>query len=191
MNVGDPLPEPIHCPICARNDRRPAIPSKACEHIASAHTEPGRFTWIEGNGSRWGGDPPLPLEDLLSRLETATLDPRLVHSESGSFFTKGPRYGVFVRLETGEKKLVGGELLFPEHPELLEFFGNFFDYSHGFHIFTDDPLVIAQLLVAIARNMEKPSYQDAVRECARQDDFWSSRARERATKEERLRRILG
>ena len=105
---------------------------------------------IYSNGSTWGGDGPLPLEDLYSRLETNTLDPVF------------EGYGNFITLEA-------------DH---VHFFGNFFDYSHVFRLDTDDPWIAERLEKLIRSNQETPAYREAKLERAKNTEYWEHRREE-------------
>lgn len=107
-----------------RQDINPASIS-----IRTVLTRDGRTTRVDSNGSRWGGQPPLHLDDLLSRLRSEPLDRRMspfVHA----FGTWG-----------------------------TEFFGNFAFYSHGFMVITDDPVVDDVLRRAIRSNVHTAAYR--------------------------------
>lgn len=93
-------------------------------------------TYINSNGSRWYGEAPATIEDLLNVLKIKTLDRWFeLH---GNFILEG---------DEGTTR----------------FFGNFFDVSHVFHIITNDPEVVERLTTAIRTNQQKPEYlaQDA------------------------------
>lgn len=88
-------------------------------------------TEILSNGSKWAGQSPDPIEALLARLESETLDPRFEH------------YGGFVdTLDDGR----------------TTFFGNFGTYSHVFNIITDDEDVVRELTAAIRANQQTQAY---------------------------------
>lgn len=85
-----------------------------------------------------GGGNAQPIEALFDRLLTHTLD--RTFEAYGNFVTRG---------EEIEAKHGKGA---------VSFFGNFFDYSHVFHIITDDIDLIAHLTAAIEINKTKTSY---------------------------------
>jgi hypothetical protein len=101
-------------------------------------------TIIESNGSKWAGDPPDPIEKLYDRLQSDTLDPRW------------ERMGDFCFWQPTET--------FPGPPVMLRFFGNFYTYSHGFNLMTNDPKVIERLTDLIQANKSTPAYAQAKRE---------------------------
>jgi hypothetical protein len=90
---------------------------------------------IISNGSKWADDPPDEIETLLKRLEEYTLDPTF------------ERYGNFIfSPETGDDWT-------------LEFFGNFFDFSHVFSIITNETEIIEKLTTAIRKNQASEKYR--------------------------------
>lgn len=98
-------------------------------------------TEVCSNASTWAGQGPAPLSMLVERLSAHPLD--RTHFSRFAFQLK-------------EKDLV------PAHARLIgwwEFFGNFFDYSHVFRIYTNDPHVIEQLRSAIRSNQNRASYK--------------------------------
>ncbi len=85
------------------------------------------MTTIVSNGSRWYGQSPASIPELLDVLATSPLCP--------SFLA----YGGFA-LDTGS-------------PGVVTFWGNFAEVSHVFNITTDDDLTIERLAVAIKTNL--------------------------------------
>jgi hypothetical protein len=61
----------------------------------------------------------------------------------------------------------------PEHPMMWSYSGNFLGYSFGFHVTTDDPEVIARLDAAIAANMQRPGFQQAMEAIRERKARWS------------------
>lgn len=90
-------------------------------------------TTIKNNGSRFRGQEPGTLEELLVVLQVQPLDPRF------------EPYANFREEAQGQ----------------TVFWGNFFAVCHPFDIQTDDPDVIEQLLSAIRANQERANYQAA------------------------------
>ena len=90
-------------------------------------------TTIQSNGSRWAGQAPASVDELLDVLARETLDPRF------------EKYGNFI--------------LRDETP--LRFWGNFLSVSHVFSIDTDDAALIERLTAAIRANQQRPAYQTA------------------------------
>lgn len=68
-------------------------------------------------------------------------------------------------------------------PGWVMFWGNFYDLSHGFSVYTNDPQAIAELTGTIGANQARQSYADAKAERARADQ----RERERQEAEHRAR----
>lgn len=94
-------------------------------------TDTATQTTITSNGSTWGGESPQPVETLLARLASHTLDRAFEN------------YGDFV------EHLAGGVVIF---------FGNFIDYSHVFSIETNDPELASNLEAAIEANKCRAEY---------------------------------
>lgn len=86
---------------------------------------------IKQNGSKWAGDAPDPIEGFKERLKTATLD---------------PYWAPFI-----EPGAVG----------VMRFSGNFWDYSHGFDISTDEGALIVELAQLITANASTDAYAAA------------------------------
>jgi hypothetical protein len=101
-------------------------------------------TIIQHNGSKWAGDAPDPIEKLYDRLQSDTLDPRW------------ERMGDFCFWQPAES--------IPGPMAMLRFFGNFYTYSHGFDISTNDPKIIERLTDLIQANKSTPGYAQAKRE---------------------------
>lgn len=57
---------------------------------------------------------------------------------------------------------VGTQPIYPEHDNVVIFSGSFLEASYAFRIDTNEPDTIAQLDAAIAKNMEKPLYKEAM-----------------------------
>lgn len=116
------------------------------------------LTVINSNGSGAA----LPIDTLFERLASNTLDPDF--ERFGNFVSKA--HG---SVEAGyDHSVTPPRLLYrdtgpiyPDHPNALSFFGNFFDYSHVFNITTDDPELIERLTAAIRANQATPAYAKA------------------------------
>lgn len=86
------------------------------------------------------------IEDFISKLKKFTLDP--IFEKYGNFIFKNPK--------------------FPENPMLTEkykgwycLFGNFFDYSNTFCIYTDDVKLANRLKRLIRKNQKSELYVKA------------------------------
>jgi hypothetical protein len=110
---------------------------------------------INGNGSKWAGDPPDSLEMLFARLAQHMLDPRLE-----DVFISPARVGVDAGRDpaTGQRMYVDGDPIYPDAPNAVRFCGNFLEVSAGFSIDTDDPELIERLTAAIGANQARPDY---------------------------------
>ena len=87
-------------------------------------------TTIISNGSKWAGEAPDIIDDLLEVLASQPLDRRFEMS------------GNFIEPFNGETR----------------FWGNFLTVSHVFNIDTDEPDVIKRLTAAIRENQQRPDY---------------------------------
>jgi hypothetical protein len=125
-------------------------PVRACE-LAQDNSKP--IVVINHNGSRWAGEEPADLAELLDLLATTPLRPDF------------EQYGNFITEQaiscTDDKPLFA--------PGFVKFWGNFFQLSHGFDIITNDPAAIAELTEAIRANQQTQAYKDA----KRQEAIWS------------------
>jgi hypothetical protein len=98
---------------------------------------------IISNGSKWAGQEPDTIEELLNALNRYTLDPTF--EKYGNFVNSDP---VWLKPEVAEK-----------YKGCTVIFGNFIDCSHVFRIVTDDAEIIAALSEAIERNKETAEYK--------------------------------
>jgi len=110
------------------------------------------MTNILSNGSKWIGEEPDTIEKLLDVLRTKTLDP--IFEKYGNFINKSPKWGWY-----GD-----GPSPYPDNPNVVVFFGDFYDYGHLFSIHTDEPLIITILEKAILDNQQTEAYQKAKQE---------------------------
>lgn len=101
-------------------------------------------TRIVFNGSRYAGQEPATVDELLVLLENAPLDPRFEH------------YGDFASRPSTE---------FLEAYDVAPggwcFHGNFLGLSHAFSVTTDDADLVAKFLAAIRANKERDDYRAA------------------------------
>lgn len=86
-------------------------------------------TTIHGNGSKWHGEAPDPIEKLFEVLAEHALT-RSLHPHAAN---------------VGEGR--------------VEFYGNFEAVSHAFRITTDDPALCARLFAAIRENHGRADYK--------------------------------
>jgi len=114
-------------------------------------------TIIQSNGM----GAPQPIEALIDMLKTHTLCP--------SFERISNFIGDCQRAD-------GNGPLYPEHPDTVQFFGNFWDYSHVFCVRTDDPELIATLTPLIRANQATQAYQDAKAQEAEHRAYWTRRS---------------
>lgn len=91
-------------------------------------------TIIRSNGSKWAGQEPDTINDLLSLLSRETLDPTF------------EKYGGFI------------QVLYDRGASETNFFGNFANVSHVFDILTDDEDIIQALRSAIRANQATAAY---------------------------------
>jgi hypothetical protein len=103
---------------------------------------------ILSNGSKWFGELPDTIENLLDGLSKYPLDP--VFEEYGNFVNHNPEW---LNPEIAEK-YKGCALIA----------GNFMEVSHVFRIVTDDSELINKLVEAINKNKETKEYQQFRRE---------------------------
>lgn len=116
-------------------------------------------TIILSNGSKYAGQAPDPLEKLFEVFEQTPLDPTF------------ERYGDFAQRVKGELAEHYG--VNPDRAML--FWGNFYELSHGFNIYTDEPETIVKLLAAIQENKKTEAYAAARRVRRGQDNERAAR----------------
>lgn len=96
------------------------------------------------------------IEAFLLMLAKHTLDPSF--EEYGNFVYPHHRSREFRDPTTLELSYEDLGPMDPEHPEDVHIWGNFFDYSYGFSIVSDEPAVIERLTAAIRANQLTPTY---------------------------------
>ena len=101
---------------------------------------------IESNGSKWLGQKPDTIEELLKVLKKFPLDP--VFERYGNFIY--PLDGPEGYEKAEDRKAAKGQIYFS---------GNFAGLSHVFGIATDDPAIIATLTKAIRENQASEQYK--------------------------------
>lgn len=87
---------------------------------------------ILSNGSKWAGEPPDSLENLVEVLGQYPLERRF------------ERYGNFVETDSKTGKVI--------------LFGNFMNLSHVFRIHADTAEEVAHVIEAIRENQKRPDY---------------------------------
>lgn len=100
---------------------------------------------IISNGSKWFGEAPDTINDLIKVMGEHTLDP--IYEKSGGIINAHPHWCS----EKSAKKYNGCTI----------FSGNFIDISHVFYIVTDEQPVIAQLSKVILTNINSAAYKEA------------------------------
>lgn len=121
----------------------------------------GRFIFINSNGSRWAGEEPGDIAELLDVLGKEPLDPSF--EAFGNFISVNPCSGVInpeYGKVVGAEKWIDGPRIF-DVEGVVHFFGNFYHYSHVFGIYTNDPETIDKLTAAIRANQERANYKGA------------------------------
>lgn len=119
---------------------------------------------------------PGTIESLLETLAQYALDPRF--EEAGSLIEGPLTPADFVMPNLAPPEMLGKTM----------FFGNFYELSAVFRLYTDDPDLIARLTKAIRDNQASPAYQAAkaeIAEGAKQDRARREKI-ERARKAERI-----
>lgn len=124
---------------------------------------------VHSNYDAFGVGHNAPIETLYERLQKYTLDPKF--EDYGDFCYK-PYH--FTRDDAGKVIDNLDRPIYPDHPEALCFFGNFFDVSGVFKIDTDEPIVIEKLKALIAANKSTANYANARKE--RQEPSWFCKA---------------
>lgn len=129
-------------------------PADKWDEVQAAQHEP--FIYIMGNGSKWAGEEEDDLPQLLHMLENHPLD----ITRFDNFYTVNPCSGVvnpdwtWGSDEKTTPHWIDGPRLYA-CDGVVDFFGNFADYSHGFSIATNDKETIDTLISAINRNIER------------------------------------
>jgi len=113
---------------------------------------------IISNGSKWAGETPDSVADLLLVLAAHPLDRKF--EEFGNFVNAAPLTSASPAGydKNGKMTYHQGPLIYPDHPETARFFGNFAHLSHVFTIDTDEPEFISVLTAAIRANQKRPDY---------------------------------
>ena len=123
-------------------------------------------TIIQSNGSRWADESPATLDELAEVLAKHTLDPTF------------EKYGGFLYQVRPGDWIRGKAPTDTDLTNTWQMFGNFFDVSHVFNIYTDDPAVIARFRALIDANKKTPAYRAARKERSEQARYWRARERE-------------
>lgn len=124
-------------------------------------------TRINSNGSKWAGQAPDTIEQLLDVLNNYALDRRFEE---------------------------GGNFIMDREPG-VRFWGNFLKLSHVFSIDTDEPQTIERLTKAIRENQKRPDYlaqpDPAERRARKRADEQRKLRASQAKREADARRVLG
>ena len=105
-------------------------------------------TLIQSNGSKWAGEDPDTIEELLRVLKVEPLDKTF--EKYGDFFSRVHRED-FIHPDLNFAKEWDGS---------MHFFGNFRLYSHVFNIHTFDQAIIVSLISAIEDNKQREDYKN-------------------------------
>jgi len=97
---------------------------------------------IQSNGSKWNGQEPDSINELIQVLNNYSLDPTF--EDYGNFVNNNPEW---LKKEATEK-----------YQGCTKFFGNFSPISHVFNIITDDAEIIEALTEAINNNKSTEDY---------------------------------
>lgn len=109
------------------------------------------------------------LEGLFDALSRWTLDPRLDMRDEDEQHAPPFRARAWGYCEKrwsvakGRYQFHATKPIYPDSPDAVAYCGNFLGHSFGFALDTDEPELIARLDAAIAANMQRPEYLDAVR----------------------------
>lgn len=147
-------------PLVSDHRRMAGLPQRV-DHRARA--KGGRmseiFLRVISNGSRWMGEEPATVEELLEVMARTPLDPRF--EDYGGFIgdTRGAKPAGYNA--AGKRCYIDTGPIYPEHPQAVRFWGNFFELSHVFEIDTDDPETIEKITRAIRANQSTPAYKAA------------------------------
>lgn len=125
-------------------------PSEKWDEVQAVQFEP--TVYIQYCGSRWAGEAPGSVEELLSVMASHPLDVERLGADY--FITENPCEGVQEQGPSGKMEWVDGEPFY-KAPGWYRFSGNFADLSHAFGIDTNDKETIQALKKAIAANIEK------------------------------------
>lgn len=125
---------------------------------------------IESNGSRWAGEKPATIDELLAVMAREPLCPSFLHPSimesddrpyegAARVAVRNPAWRPYAPNNGDNPEFLDGEPIHAEAPDARRFFGNFANYSHVFCIDTDEPEIIERLRAAIAANMATPEFQ--------------------------------
>ena len=119
---------------------------------------------IDSNGSHWAGARPDGIEALFERLASFPLNPDF--EDYGNFITPARLAHPTQDPDTLLTVYEDAGPIYPESPDALRFWGNFYELSAVFCIDTDEPELIERLTAAIRANQATPAYQAARSEIA-------------------------
>ncbi len=113
-------------------------------------------TIIHSNGSRWGGEKPATINELIGKLKSYTIEDRFFGKyKSREVDEEGNREWIILCPIDKDRKT--GNYIF---------FGNFEEYSHVFRIETNDIKIIEKLKNAILSNKGWRKYKSLFKKCS-------------------------
>jgi hypothetical protein len=129
------------------NEVMEEVKEEAKEEVTEEATENQRefITEIKSNGSKWYGESPDTIDQLIDVLNKHALDPTFEN------------YGNFINEYSPQQWTDSNKNL----KGCISFFGNFYTLSHVFNIITNDPVVIDKLTKAIRANQATEAYKQA------------------------------
>jgi len=127
-------------------------PCDKWEEVQSIQHEP--FIYIMSNGSKWAGEEPDDVAELLQVLGNHALEFERFHH---SFYSANPCHWAHnenYTPENGQPRYIDGARMY-QCDGVFRFFGNFLEVSHVFHIDTNHKPTINALVSAIEQNRER------------------------------------
>lgn len=104
------------------------------------------ITSVISMGSKWGGESPDTIQDLLNMLAAHPLNP--LFEDYGNFVNPSPEW------------INKANPPYPDESNVHVISGNFMEWSYVFNIHTNDPAVIESLTLAIRANQQRTDYQN-------------------------------
>ena len=109
---------------------------------------------IDPRRNHGGEEEPETVESLIALLAREPLDPRF--ERHGNFIAPA-LYGIMERVD-GVTVYRDGPPIYPDAPDAVRIWGNFFNLSHVFCVDTDEPEIIKALTTAIRANQTSAAY---------------------------------